>query len=1694
MATSNKTSGKKIAENKKKPTPSKSSGEREKLNNQIMNFKNPLSFVEQKYSTQYHDIKIFIQGTDVSPFMVEDLTIETSLDGNGVLRFKLDNAGDKFTLTDKNLTDWDPQSVVDGKGSFSYRTNYDAAKEALDEVNSTINNIKKSKTLANLQQQRSAASVVSAALKYGVTNVSMEKLKKEELNAKKKDKENLENYMGQKKELEEELRKAALSISAAPLSISDVYTEKPKAQIYAYKIGKMFSSTRQNIQYVKDVLDIEDERYNCAFAANERQPSVNKDGQPEITYPKPKEPEIHSILKEDIVKDLNIVLPNNLVEYTIELELRKKENKESTEEYNRQLKKWKSLTKNAQTCSSSYTQMFTGESVKLKDSQKIYIYIYNVLQSLPTKVFSKVNWTEAKSLIVSHVVSFFYPKDNVQNKGGSSRKTEVEKLLNFAYLKFLAKKRLGISDLTKISGKEYKKLTTLKSNVSNALITDTLTGETIFPFTVNRPVFHRNDPVRVFVHNPYSSYDSDEWLPKFTGYIKEVSVDDDSITGQSIVSLEAVDLKGLMERMRFQTQKSLYLAVPIIELQDKNDTLFNDNMAQQSDNYTIFRNKSISDIFDLVILGYQYSSTGGKKAYSYKNTPIGRLKKGYTVFYPPNDPKTGKPEVDLEDVKVFDLDFLTFQKEKLQEGIETIKGIKEDIVKKFTYMQLLVLGSKYGAETAEKAKEEKGSLEALINDKLKARESYLTEVCKDATSDKTLGLYNFYKNAIQNYEKYSTALNQNYSKSEKSLFDKYSSLKAAEAKEKNLKKKYALQDQLKNVEAKLKNTKQLENATILRDFTLNEVYSKDLDLKYKSLSTKLSAINKKLDKLTAAGKGNISEYTKYKRNLLSRWHYLTLFGAMPKKEDLIGGQYSGDMGLTKRLITDEFGDFSARLLTEEEVNLIGFGTTTNGPWAPDNSFFHSLLPNGGSGSGLTSYQFEPGGDTKAFSTRLALINEYTDILDYKWYISPIGDVIMEFPFYDFYPEDLGDIENLFKVKYDIINETFADETGDMTTVLELHGTPPNKNGTGAAVQAMPAALQPRVFVWCPILLPRLGFKQQLLQYGFIGSTTVLAGLGIVKFQKLLLEASKWTLNMIAREGLGLNRPIYSEDSFRMGLIAGVSYAYSFESTQSISLNITAVKRLRRDRTFRFLSGGAHMPINYGNILTGKNFDALKNYAKSQGLRIAQYSHRFASQGFKGSATTSLTASKQTSAKKELPLMRSIISNYFAYSSVTAAPPYASYAMTAYQLSSKVNYLNMPFPDRVTASSTSKPATGKASRISGLGGSNDCNVISSSDCAAGGIVLNGGPASKCKCGKITSIKDVIATGLRSTTSIIGNKNIKGSVELWPVSRSGGKNPKPNGYLAYLELALKGSLSDSASLSLAEALRAKKITADKINKIRGWIINPSYSNICGGSCKSVPDCYQKYQDVFEAFRELDSFFEQNKSFSAIVSKVSGYRYLPLISKMCPERANLTKEALADIQSEGNDFIIALYTSQSLFFSTGTSLYNIYNGFLGNAEVYAALAASSKGGNTAVSALLQKPFLYNTEQLLANPNDLTNFSLVKSLVPFYGGLLTSKHFYSLMNVIRKAGGPSTKSVVNLVRQLGKLWWTNRLFIVRNAANNTHMVCRAVETRNNPAGYCEVSYNYKWALKTNSTSGNFELSYFLNAPKSELDILKKE
>jgi hypothetical protein len=281
-------------------------------------------------------------------------------------------------------------------------------------------------------------------------------------------------------------------------------------------------------------------------------------------------------------------------------------------------------------------------------------------------------------------------------------------------------------------------------------------------------------------------------------------------------------------------------------------------------------------------------------------------------------------------------------------------------------------------------------------------------------------------------------------------------------------------------------------------------------------------------------------------------------------------------------ISDEKNIANTVFLTSKDVERIGRGTTTDGPYSPIRAYVHFLLPKAGTAaSNLTQTQFDAGTEQRDWVTRYDIVADFCAQLDFEFSVAPNGDVIFEFPMYDFLPEDFGDWKPIFEADYHLISGNMSDESGDIVTAVVVTGGPSNATTQPGLPQAFYMGV-----IQSSIMASRVGITTENVSKPFVQSNARLRSFGFIEFQKRLANANSFEMEWGFRPFITVNRPILNVVEKRMGLTSSVTETMQVFSTCSTAPAVKYVRQIRPDGTFRFITGGASMPISYRTIFPG----------------------------------------------------------------------------------------------------------------------------------------------------------------------------------------------------------------------------------------------------------------------------------------------------------------------------------------------------------------------------------------------------------------------------------------------------------------------------------------------------------------------------
>lgn len=293
-------------------------------------------------------------------------------------------------------------------------------------------------------------------------------------------------------------------------------------------------------------------------------------------------------------------------------------------------------------------------------------------------------------------------------------------------------------------------------------------------------------------------------------------------------------------------------------------------------------------------------------------------------------------------------------------------------------------------------------------------------------------------------------------------------------------------------------------------------------------------------------------------------------------------------------------------LTELQVDEMGSQTFPGGEWSPDNSLVHFLFP--AEGSPLSNLVSFAKGDANVIAkieweSRLDLITKVCSSIDYQMYVTGLGDIVFEFPFYDFLPNSFGEVyKELYVFHRHLIQDTINDEGGEPIAALrlsshrlneeELKGNPEKEGNSGGVATSAEVVRT----IFSNVMASRYGAHVETLSFPGIRDHNRLTQLGFIEFNKRIAKFNKFGFDATFRPYLGINRPIFHGAKQRFGISESVVYTYQIRGEVTMTLDLSYTRKKEKDGFFRFITGGERVPISYNTI-----YDRNQVFVKNQGV-------------------------------------------------------------------------------------------------------------------------------------------------------------------------------------------------------------------------------------------------------------------------------------------------------------------------------------------------------------------------------------------------------------------------------------------------------------------------------------------------------------
>jgi len=291
------------------------------------------------------------------------------------------------------------------------------------------------------------------------------------------------------------------------------------------------------------------------------------------------------------------------------------------------------------------------------------------------------------------------------------------------------------------------------------------------------------------------------------------------------------------------------------------------------------------------------------------------------------------------------------------------------------------------------------------------------------------------------------------------------------------------------------------------------------------------------------------------------------------------------------------------LWTDEMVALHGAESAWDGLTAPHAMQLAFLMPSSGSGMrALTEYTKDNGATTRSWTSRLTIIQDYLEKLDYQWFVTGSGDIVVEFPMYDFVPEQFGEFAEAFTLRSDgeVKSASFEDDKPQVPALVSATGAydPTAVDGnsalfTDAILRGDGLSLtNTRATLYSPIVATRIGMRVERISFPFVTDVCRLRQFATLFFQRKLAEANTLSASFVFRPLITPNRPIHYVARERMAWCQSVDMSLSKQVAHGIPTTSASFRYVRRRDSvtgeYRLITGSSNMPLSFNGSGPGIN--------------------------------------------------------------------------------------------------------------------------------------------------------------------------------------------------------------------------------------------------------------------------------------------------------------------------------------------------------------------------------------------------------------------------------------------------------------------------------------------------------------------------
>lgn len=270
----------------------------------------------------------------------------------------------------------------------------------------------------------------------------------------------------------------------------------------------------------------------------------------------------------------------------------------------------------------------------------------------------------------------------------------------------------------------------------------------------------------------------------------------------------------------------------------------------------------------------------------------------------------------------------------------------------------------------------------------------------------------------------------------------------------------------------------------------------------------------------------------------------------------------------------------ATYFTKDEMEYVGNNTLPYGLFDPYNCFVHMITPPGGTeAKNLFDSQLEDLQTGFEYQNRFEFFTQLVERLDYQWFTNSMGDIVIEFPMYDFEPSIFGAYKGQLTVNNHLTACTINETANTIFSAVSASG------GISSITGAVQGSVQYiySAFAKSDQLAYKYGINIEEYTAPNLKTNTETDRLlkqAIIELIKSNMSVSSMEVEMCCRFALFPNKPLYCVPKHRMATISGFSYTIQINESVSCTADTIMVKKLNQDNKFINIYNSTNTPIKY----------------------------------------------------------------------------------------------------------------------------------------------------------------------------------------------------------------------------------------------------------------------------------------------------------------------------------------------------------------------------------------------------------------------------------------------------------------------------------------------------------------------------------